>query len=58
MKSSAEYIVTTYVVSDNEDDEDDDSRLHLSVLRDGEDKIYSSVLFQLPCNCKATSMVE
>jgi hypothetical protein len=56
MKSSAEYIVTTYVVSDNEDDEDDDSRLHLSVLRDGEDKIYSSVLFQLPC--KATSMVE
>jgi hypothetical protein len=48
MKSGAEYIATTYVVRDMdmEVEEDDDSTWHLSVLRDGGGKIFSSALFQ------------
>ena len=46
MKSGQEYVATTYVVRGMEAEEDDDSTLHLSVLRDGGGKIFSSALFQ------------
>ena len=45
MKSSVEYEVSTYRIS-TAVEENDDSTSYLSVLRDGEGKILSSVLFQ------------
>ncbi len=55
MKSSAEYVVSTYVVSNEKEEEGDGLNSHLSVLRDGGGKILSSVLFQ--AKAKASSVV-
>ena len=46
MKSSVEYEVTTYLINKRVVDEEEDSTWYLSVLRDSEGKIFSSVLFQ------------
>lgn len=54
MKSNVEYVVSTYVLSNEKEEECDDLNLHLSVLRDSGGKIFSSALFQ----AKATSLEE
>jgi len=53
MKSSVEYVVSTYVVSNEKEEEGDDLNSHLSVLRDGGGKILSSVLFQAKANASS-----
>lgn len=46
MKSNVDYVVSTYVVSNEKEEECDNLNWHLSVLRDNGGKIFSSVLFQ------------